>query len=49
MATRALIVFVPTFNYVAVWLVITPRLLRFAAHTKSLWQRVSGKKEGKQA
>ena len=35
--TRLLLVFVPLFNYVAVWLVITPRLVRFYEHTTSLF------------
>ena len=41
---RLLLVFVPLFNYVAVWLVITPRLVRFYEHSMSLLQRATGKK-----
>ena len=39
---RALIVIVPLYNYIAMWLVITPRLTRFFTHSKSLWQRARG-------
>ena len=45
--TRLLLVFVPLFNYVAVWLVITPRLVRFYEHSTSLWQRAVGNTTGK--
>lgn len=43
--TRLILVFVPLFNYVAVWLVITPRLVRFYEHSTSLWQRATGKEK----
>ena len=45
---RALIALVPLYNYVAVWLVVTPRLIRFATHSQSLWRRLNGT-SGKQA
>lgn len=46
---KFLLVFVPFYNYVAVWLVITPRLLRFKAHSASLWQKAMGGEKLKQA
>ena len=45
---RVLVFLVPLYNYVAVWLVVTPRLVRFVTHTQSLWRRLLGTAGGKQ-